>query len=186
MKWALELHGGNAYKRDIGKFICGSADFAVWFRVGVSVMVSPKGGAGLGVEVNTGIAIGCDGQGHPFIFPTIDVGFGVAMGAIKPIASCGKPDLDGKPDLHCIGKDIGVDVFANFVGDLDGQYQSSAWGRMLGWGLGADFNFDNVGFGTSPTRFDVVRCIHVVIGTCYISVAVTCTTARAVNSACKP
>ena len=143
MKWALELHGGNAYKRDIGKFICGSADFAVWFRVGVSVMVSPKGGAGLGVEVNTGIAIGCDGQGHPFIFPTIDVGFGVAMGAIRP-----------GPD---IGRDVGVDVFANFVGDLDGQYQSSAWGRMLGWGLGADFNFDNVGFGTSPTRFDVVR-----------------------------
>lgn len=136
----------------------GKADFAVWFRYGVSIAVG-TGAVGASLSANLGIAFGCDGAGTAFMFPTIDIGLDLTAGV----------GVTGGA-----GHSLGIDIFANFDGlGQQGHSQESTWasgcgrtvheckcgpggggsvwGNKLGWGLGASLNVGDFGLGFSFT-----------------------------------
>jgi len=136
----------------------GKADFAVWFRYGVSIAVG-TGAVGASLSANLGIAFGCDGAGTAFMFPTIDIGLDLEAGV----------GVTGGA-----GHSLGIDIFANFDGlGQQGHSQESTWasgcgrdekdckcgpggggsvwGNKLGWGLGASLNVGDFGLGFSFT-----------------------------------
>jgi hypothetical protein len=76
------------------------ADFAVWFRYGISFSIG-QGNVGMSLSANIGLAFGCDGDGTAFLFPTIDIGLDLTAGVgVSP----------------GIGWGLGIDVFANYDG----------------------------------------------------------------------
>ena len=135
----------------------GTADFAVWFRYGISIAVG-TGHLGASLSANLGIAFGCDGAGTAFMFPTIDIGLDLEAGV----------GVTGGA-----GHSLGIDIFANFdglgqQGGADNTFASgcgkdvqsckcgpsgaeSVWGNKLGWGLGASLNVGDFGLGFSFT-----------------------------------
>jgi hypothetical protein len=129
----------------------GQADFAVWFRYGISVGIG-QGNFGATLNANLGLALGCDGAGTAFMFPTIDIGLDLSAGV----------GVTGG-----LGHSLAIDVFANYDGlgrhgsnslfkggtghAIDTPSTKSVWGNKLGWGLGAGINIGNFGIGFSFT-----------------------------------
>lgn len=129
----------------------GNADFAVWFRYGISVSIG-TGNLGASISANLGIAFGCDGAGTAFMLPTIDIGLDLTAGVgVTP----------------GVGHSLAIDVFANYDGlgrhGSDSLFKAgtghihdtpstkSVWGNKLGWGLGAGLTVGNFGIGLSFT-----------------------------------
>ena len=74
------------------------ADFAVWFRYGISFTIG-QGNFGMSLSANIGMAFGCDGDGIAFMFPTVDIGLDLTAGVGVTSG---------------IGWGLGIDLFANF------------------------------------------------------------------------
>ena len=72
------------------------ADFAVWFRYGISFSIG-----WMSLSANIGLAFGCDGDGTAFLFPTVDIGLDLTAG------------VGVSPGIHW---GLGIDVFANYDG----------------------------------------------------------------------
>lgn len=128
----------------------GNADFAVWFRYGISISVAATAlGVGSTLSANLGLAFGCDGAGTAFMFPTIDIGLDLDVGIVTP----------------GVDHTLSIDLFANYDGlgvhGNDNLFKagtghahdvsSSVWGNKLGWGLGAGMTVGSFGIGLSFT-----------------------------------
>ena len=128
----------------------GNADFAVWFRYGISISVAATAlGVGSTLSANLGLAFGCDGAGTAFMFPTIDIGLDLDVGIVTP----------------GVDHTLSIDLFANYDGlgvhGNDNLFKagtghahdvsSSVWGNKLGWGLGAGITVGSFGIGLSFT-----------------------------------
>jgi hypothetical protein len=129
----------------------GKADFAFWFRYGISIGVG-SGNFGATLSANLGLALGCDGAGTAFMFPTVDIGLDISAGV----------GVTGGLDHS-----LAIDVFANYDGlgrrgsdslfgggtghVIDTPSTKSVWGNKLGWGLGAGITIGDFGIGLSFT-----------------------------------
>lgn len=148
---ALTRNNLRASAMSLSECAADTADFAFWFRYGMSFQIG-SGTLGGSISANLGLALGCDGAGTAFMFPTIDVGLDVTAGAgVNP----------------AVDQILSIDVFANFDGlgvhgskslffagtghEIDTPSPKSVWGNKLGWGLSTSLNVGDYGMGFSFT-----------------------------------